>query len=265
MDLGLQDKVVLICGASGDVGVATAELLAEEGAALALTGRSPAPLDQLVGKLRDRGVRATGVVADLADSGQVARLVEEVESDFGPIHGLVNTVGPNIDRPQLYEDDEVWRFHFENVLMPAVRLGREVLPRMKARGAGSVVNLVATSARYYYTRLASYAAMKGAVAHVSKAFAKDVANSGVRVNTVHPGWIYKESTRRAVHEQAVAEGVSDQDVVEQWLAVKADGQFYTSRFGEPEEYARAIAFLLSDASSYVNGSWFAVDGGHAAG
>ncbi|MET7481620.1 SDR family oxidoreductase [Streptomyces sp. NPDC005538] len=265
MDLGLQDKVVLICGASGDVGTATAELLAEEGAALALTSRSPAALDQLVGKLREGGVRATGVVADLGDSGQVARLVEEVESDFGPIHGLVNTVGPNIDRPQLYEDDEVWRFHFENVLMPAVRLGREVLPRMKSRGAGSVVNLVATSARYYYTRLASYASMKAAVAHVSKAFAKDVANSGVRVNTVHPGWIYKESTRQAVHEQALAEGVSDEDVVGQWLDVKADGQFYTRRFGEPEEYARAIAFLLSDASSYVNGSWFAVDGGHAAG
>lgn len=265
MDLGLQDKVVLICGACGDVGTATAELLAEEGAALALTARSPEQLEQLAGKLSDRGVRTTGVVADLSDAGQVARLVEEVESSFGPIHGLVNTVGPNINRPQLYEDDDVWRFHFENVLMPAVRLGREVLPRMTARGAGSVVHLAATSARHYYTRLAAYAAMKGALAHVTKAFAREVAESGVRVNTVHPGWINKQSTKRMVREQAVAEGVTEQDVVSGLLDTRSDGAYYTSRFGEPEEYARAIAFLLSDASSYVNGAWFAVDGGHLAG
>jgi NAD(P)-dependent dehydrogenase (short-subunit alcohol dehydrogenase family) len=268
VDLGLKGRLVLVTGASGDVGSATAALLAAEGAALALTGRDQAALAHTASVAREHGRQVETFPADLGDEARVAALIAQVEERMGPIHGVANTVGPMRrvpGEPQLYGADELWRFHFEHILMPAVRIGRKVLPLMKARGAGAVVNLAATSARYYTAGIAAYASMKAALAHVTKDFARDAGPHGVRVNCVHPGWINKESTKNMVRGRAGAEGVAEQVVVEALLREHADDQYYTRRFGEPAEYARVIAFLLSDQASYVNGAWLAVDGGHCAG
>lgn len=255
MDLGLRGRVVLVCGATGDLGAAVAGVLADEGAVLAVTGRSAESVAAL---------GAHGFVCDLADTSQTERLVADVESTVGPIHGVVNTVGPirhPPQGPQLYADDDIWDHHFQQVLMPVVRVCRAVVPLMKERGCGSIVNISATSARHYYPRMASYAAMKAAVSHVTKAYARDAAPAGVRVNALHPGWINQDRTKEMVRSLAADRGVSEQAVVADLMREKSDDMYYTKRFGEPDEYAQVIAFLLSDQAGYVAGARIAVDGG----
>ena len=196
MDLALRDRVALVTGGSGDLGLATARVLLEEGATVALAGRSRERLDAAVARL-PRGAPVHVFVADLTDAAQVDDLVAAVTASAGPVDAVVNTVGPVLrtDTPPLYADDEAWRFHFEADLMPVVRTCRAVMPGMKAAGRGAIVNVAATSARHHHGRLAHYSAMKAAVAHVTKTYARDGARHGVRVNAVHPGWIHKEFHR----------------------------------------------------------------------
>jgi NAD(P)-dependent dehydrogenase (short-subunit alcohol dehydrogenase family) len=267
MDLGLRGRVALITGGSGDLGVATARVLLDEGAVVALAGRSSERLEAAIAALSLASGNAHVFVADVTDVTQVRDLVAAVTAGLGPIDALVNTVGPLLrgETSPLYADDEAWRFHFEADLMPVVRTCREVMPGMKEAGRGAIVNVAATSARHYHERLAHYSAMKAAVAHVTKTYARDGARHGVRVNAVHPGWIHKQSTEERVQAEAARLGVPPAEVIGRMVAGSSDGMFYSDRFGRPEEYANVIAFLLSDRASYVNGAWIAVDGGSPVG
>ena len=270
MDLGLSGKIVLVTGATGDLGRATSELLAEEGAHIAVAGRDREMIDGLVTELTSGGGTATGFDADLGSSGPVPSLIASIEREMGPIYGVVNTVGP-ISRnaldgvPQIYREDDLWQFHFDQVLMPAVRICREVMPLMKERRSGSIINFAALSARHYFGYLGAYAAMKAAVAHISKNYARDGAEFGVRVNCIHPGWIYKDKIKQQVRDTMSERGLSEEEVVGEILGNMSDNQFYSNRFGEPAEYAQVIAFLLSERASYVNSAWLPVDGGSAPG
>jgi NAD(P)-dependent dehydrogenase (short-subunit alcohol dehydrogenase family) len=267
MDLGLRGRVALVTGGSGDLGLATSRVLLEEGAIVALAGRSREKLEEAVATLPLPTPDAHVFVTDFTDAAQVRDLVAAVAADLGPIDAVVNTVGPLLrsETPPLYADDDAWRFHFEADLMPVVRTCREVMPGMKAAGGGAIVNVAATSARHYHGRLAHYSAMKAAVAHVTKTYARDGARHGVRVNAVHPGWIHKRSTEERVQAEAERLGVAPPEAMSRMIAGSSDGMFYSDRFGLPEEYANVIAFLLSDRASYVNGAWIAVDGGSPVG
>jgi 3-oxoacyl-[acyl-carrier protein] reductase len=270
MDLGLEGKLVLVTGATGDLGRAAAQLLSAEGAHIAVAGRNRSMVDNLALELTSGTGTAMGFEADLSSSGPVTSLIDSVEREMGPIYGVVNTVGP-ISRnaldgvPQLYREDELWQFHFDQVLMPTVRICREVMPLMKERRSGSIINFAALSARHYFGYLGAYAAMKAAVAHVSKNYARDGAEYGVRVNCIHPGWIYKDKIKDQVRETMSDRGLSEDEVVDEILSNMSDNQFYSKRLGEPAEYAQVIAFLLSEKASYVNSVWLPVDGGSAPG
>jgi NAD(P)-dependent dehydrogenase (short-subunit alcohol dehydrogenase family) len=267
MDLGLRGRVALVTGGSGDLGLATARVLLEEGAVVALAGRSRARLEAATATLPARAPDAHVFVADFTDATQVADLVAAVTAELGPIDAVVNTVGPLLrsETPPLYADDDAWRFHFEADLMPVVRTCREVMPGMKAAGRGAIVNVAATSARHHHGHLAHYSAMKAAVAHVTKTYARDGAPHGVRVNAVHPGWIHKRTTEQRIQAEVERSGLPRSEVIRRMIAGASEGMFYSDRLGRPEEYANVIAFLLSDRASYVNSAWIAVDGGSPVG
>jgi 3-oxoacyl-[acyl-carrier protein] reductase len=156
MDLGLAGKGALIVGAGADVGRATAITLAQEGARLVLAGRGAAALEETA-RLAEGG---DIVIADLADADSVRRLASEAEMRLGGIDVLVNTVGPFPRDPTVtvpaYGHDESWLAVFDSLFLSAARLGREVIPLMKARGKGAVVNLSANSARHYSAGTGQY-------------------------------------------------------------------------------------------------------------
>lgn len=263
MDLGLSGKGALIVGAGADVGRAAALTLDGEGVRLVLAGRNRVALEETA---RLCGGEAAVVVADLAEAAEAARLARDAAEMLGGIDVLVNTVGPFPRSPVLpapaYGDDESWLRVFDSLFLSAVRICREVIPAMKAQGSGAVVNLSANSARHYSAGTAQYGAMKGALAHLTKNWARDCAHSGVRVNAVLPGWIKGTALAARLATEAAARGCSVAEIEAEMMSGH-DRNFWSPRMGAPEEYAAVIAFLCSPRASYINGALVPVDGGSA--
>lgn len=267
MDLGLDGKTAIVAGASADAGRATALLLAREGVKLVLSGRRGDALEETADLVKAAGGWALAVPADLTEPTGAAGLVRQAMAACGRIDLLANTVGPfplraftaGGDGP-IYGDDEGWAEAFNGIFMSAARLTREVMPLMKAQGSGAIVHLGSNSARYYSPMTGQFGAMKAALVHVIKNWARDAAPHGVRVNAVLPGWIKGGNIERRV-AQAAQEGGISEEAAEREMAKGHDNLYWTPRMGRPEEYASAIAFLLSERASYINGALLPVDGG----
>jgi 3-oxoacyl-[acyl-carrier protein] reductase len=264
MDLGLTDRGALVVGAGRDVGRSTALQLAAEGARVVLAGRNDAPLAAVAAEIATAGGTASVVTMDSGSTEAVAHGVSEATRTLGAIDVLVNTVGPfprdpTVTQP-MYGHDESWGAMLDAVLLTAVRVCREVIPAMKERGRGAVVNLAANSARYYNPNTAQYGAMKAALTHVTKNWARDAAPHGVRVNAVLPGWIKTAGMSSMVEARAIADHV-DPSEVEHLMVAGHDSIFWAGRMGTPEEYGAVITFLASDRASYINGALMPVDGG----
>jgi 3-oxoacyl-[acyl-carrier protein] reductase len=263
MDLGLKGKGALVVGAGSDVGRATAVALAAEGARLILVGRGVPALEETAAAI-GRAASVQALPGDARDAADVARFVAEARERLGGIDILVNTVGPFPSNPDvtepMYGHDASWETAFDTLLMTAVRICREVIPPMKAAGRGAVVNLAANSARYYNPMTAQYGAMKAALTHVTKNWARDAGPHGVRVNAVLPGYIKTVGMAGMVESRARTEGKAA-DQVEHDMVAGHDSIFWSGRMGRPEEYADVIAYLVSDRASYINGALVPVDGG----
>jgi len=250
VDLGLRDLVCLVTGSTGGIGLETARLLAAEGAAVATTGRrSEAP-----------GVgEALHVAADLARPGEAERLVHEVEERLGRIDGLVNNVGVAFQRSFEEVSDEQWEEIWQLNVMSYVRAIRAVLPSMRARGAGVIVNVSSTAGKRPSTSMPDYSVTKAAVLSLSRLVADVYAKDGIRCNAVTPGPIATQAWLAEgglADQQGARTGRSREDV----LAAVGAGR-PLGRLGEPEEIAAVIAFLCSPRTSYVTGAAWSADGG----
>jgi len=209
------------------------------------------------------------LAADISDTSEASRVVREARERLGGLDILVNTVGPFPSFPvpdPLFGDDDGWDFTFRNIFLDFVALCRDALPAMKEQRRGAVVNVSANSARWYNPMTAQYAAMKAAAVHVTKNYARNVAPFGVRVNSVHPGWVKKEDRAQEIADLAASEGKTEHDV-EQSMVWGHDGDvlFWSGRMGMLQEYADVITYLVSDRASYVNGAVISVDGGSPVG
>lgn len=268
MDLQIAGKGAVVFGAGADVGRETALLLAAEGARLVLVGRRREPLEETAAQIAGLGGQAFVATADARDAEEVRRVVEMARSELSGIELVANTIGPFPHQAEgaselpAYGDDVSWLMNFENVFMTAARIAREVMPGMKAAGAGALVNLASASVRYYNTRTVQYGAMKAALAHATKNWARDGAPHGVRVNAVLPGWIRGQERAAEIEERARTQGTSPAEV-ERAMVAQSGAVFWGTRMGTPQDYAAAIVFLLSSRASYINGALLPVDGGTA--
>ncbi|HKB93068.1 MAG TPA: SDR family oxidoreductase [Gaiellaceae bacterium] len=237
MDLGLRDKVCIVTGSTGGIGLATVEMLRAEGATVVSVGRSG-------GDIR----------ADLAKPGEPERVVREAEERHGRVDVLVNNVGGTDIRKLEDVTDADWQASFELNLMSAVRATRAALRGMRARGRGVVVNVSSTAAKRPSTGMPDYSVMKAAMLSYSRLVADLYAKDGIRCNAVTPG---PTATATWLREGGLAEQQGERDEV---LAKVAAGR-PLGRLAEPEEIAAVVVFLCSDRSSYVTGAAWSADGG----
>jgi 3-oxoacyl-[acyl-carrier protein] reductase len=250
VDLGLRDTVCIVTGSTGGIGLATARLLAAEGAQVVTSGRrADAP-----------GVgEALHVAGDLSRAGEPERLVRETESALGRIDCLVNNVGLAVQRS--FEEvtdeqwDEIWRLN----VMSYVRAIRAVLPGMKERKAGVIVNVSSTAGKRPSASMPDYSVTKAAVLSLSRLVADVYAKDGIRSNAVTPGPTATEAwlgEGGLADQQASRSGKSRDEV----LAAVGGGR-PLGRLAEPEEIASVIAFLCSPRAAYVTGAAWSADGG----
>jgi 3-oxoacyl-[acyl-carrier protein] reductase len=250
VDLGLRDSVCVVTGSTGGIGLETAKLLAAEGARVVTTGRS--------GNAPGVG-EALQANADLAASGEPERLIDETEARLGRVDVLVNNVGVAYQRTFEEVTDAQWDELWHLNVMSYVRAIRAVLPGMKERGAGVIVNVSSTAGKRPSASMPDYSVTKAAVLSLSRLVADVYAKGGIRCNAVTPGPTATEAwlgEGGLADQQAGRTGKSRDEVLASVGAGRPLG-----RLAEPEEIASVIVFLCSGRSSYVTGAAWSADGG----
>jgi 3-oxoacyl-[acyl-carrier protein] reductase len=255
MDLGLDGRVCLVTGSTSGIGLATARLLAAEGAQVAVCGRD----SDRVERARSESGAAFGVIADLGEPGAPEDLVTETQSALGPINVLVNNVGDAYQASFEELTDRQWEDIWQLNVMSYVRCIRAVLPGMRDAGAGAIVNVSSTAGKRPSTGMPNYSVTKAAVLSVSRLVADLYAKDGIRCNAVAPGptatdaWL---GDGGLADQQSRSSGKTREEVLESVGAGRPLG-----RLAEPEEIASVIAFLCSDRAAYVTGAAWSADGG----
>ncbi len=261
MDLGLANAATAVIGGSRGMGLATARCLADEGARVAVVGRSRAALESAVEDLTSRGSPdALGLVADIREAGQVDKVFAELSERWnGELNVLINTVGPGA--PGSFEDltDEQWRQSVEDGVMGMVRCVRSALPLLRKAQWARIVNFSAHSTQRQSVMLPAYTAAKAMLTSVSKNLSLLLAKDEILVNVVSPGSIASESLVGWAKTVGVDGG--DLYAVMDAIAKHFGHPAHLPRAGLPEEIGPVVAFLASRRNSYMTGANINVDGG----
>jgi len=253
VNLGLQGKVAIVGGASQGIGYGIARELAQEGATVAITARREKDLEAAAERLRaDTGAAVLPVQGDCRRGEDCARVAETVRARLGGIDILVNNDGAPPLGPVLGFDDAAWAKAVEQNLMYVVRMVREVVPSMQARGGGSILNITAISAIQPIKGFALSVATWSGVIGYSKTLSLEVAADGINVNTICPGYV--DTTRL---QKVFASGSEPAEVVRERLT----DEIPMKRIGTPQDIAALVALLVSPRGRYITGTAIQVDGG----
>ncbi len=260
MDLGLAERACIVTGASRGIGRATAEALAAEGASVLLVARNGDALEEAAASCRDGGAHGVETLAvDITEPDAGERVANTCREHFGRIDVLVNDAGTSSARPLDELTDEDWQEQWELSVMAPMRLMRAAAPVMAEAGWGRVVNVCSSSGKRPGQRNVAYSVGKAGELSLSRAFADAYAKQGVRVNAITPGPVTTElwmAPGGLADQVAEAQGKTREEVLESTAAGVPVG-----RLGSPEEIAKVIVFLASEAASNVTGAAWSVDGG----
>ncbi len=256
MDLGVRGMVFLIAGASKGLGFAIARCLVAEGASVAIASRDAEGIARAASELAGAGgTDVRGTACDVRDPTALAAWVEASVAHFGRLDGVVcNAGGPAPGGFDAF-DDAAWHGAYELTLLGAVRLIRLALPQLRVRG-GAILTLTSSTIREPVEQLLLSNVMRAGVAALAKSLSRELAPDGIRVNNLVPGLIATDRTEQLDAFQAGRLGVGPEQVRRQ-----REQSIPLGRYGSPEEFGRAGAFLLSPAASYISGATVVVDGG----
>ncbi|MFD8387036.1 SDR family oxidoreductase [Streptomyces sp. NPDC059679] len=256
MDLGISGKTALVLGGGGGLGGAIAQALAAEGAAVAVADISPQAAERTAEAVADAGGKAVPLEWDLADLGAIDPHIAAVEGALGPVNILVNNTGGPPPSPVAGQDPELWLQHFQSMVLSVIAITDRVVPLMRSRGWGRIITSTSSGVIAPIPNLGLSNALRGSLLGWSKTLAREVAAEGVTCNVVVPGRIGTQRTKFLDQAKADREGKSVAETSAESVASIPVG-----RYGEPREYAAAVAFLASAQASYITGSVIRVDGG----
>lgn len=251
MDLDLSDRVFVLTGASRGLGLATARVLVAEGARVVIVARASDALDAAAAEL---GESAATLARDLADPAAAREAVEVAIRQFGRLDGALLSVGGPPPGTVLSTTDEQWRSGFESVFLGSIRAAREVVAGIRSTdrtATGSIAWVLSTSAIEVFSGLSVSNGLRPGLAMLVKDLGNEVGPIGIRVNGLLPG-------RIATDRLAAIDAASGDPAA---ARARASSLIPLGRYGEPEEFGRVAAFILSPAASYITGSLVRVDGG----
>jgi 3-oxoacyl-[acyl-carrier protein] reductase len=261
VDLGLKDATAVVVGGGRGMGFAAARCLAEDGARVAIVGRTKDILDRAAKDLADSGSPdALGLVADTGDAEQVQRVFDELSDRWGgELNALVNAVGPGTRGTFENLTDEQWREAFDEGVMGMVHCVRSALPLLRKASWARIVNFSAHSTQRQTVILPAYTAAKAALTSISKNLSLLLAKDEIMVNVVSPGSIASE----ALVGWAASVGVDGGDPYALMAAIEKHfgHPAHMPRTGLPDEIGPVVAFLASRRNSYMTGANINVDGG----
>jgi 3-oxoacyl-[acyl-carrier protein] reductase len=257
MDIGLSDKVAFVAAASQGLGRAVADELAAEGASVIICSRDQEKLDRVAQEIEARtGTRIAAIAADLSVKNDVERVFAHGVERFGKIDILVTNIGgPPAGKFDILPSS-AWEDATRSLLTSVLELTRLVLPGMKERRWGRILNITSIAAKQPVENLILSNSLRAAVTGFAKTLADEVAEFGITVNNIMPGYTLTERVDQLAHTIAGKEGVSPDEVKKRWEAA-----IPMKRLGRPDEFAALAAFLVSERASYITGSSIAVDGG----
>jgi 2-deoxy-D-gluconate 3-dehydrogenase len=246
----LSDKVAIVTGGNGGIGLAIGLALSNAGARVVVAARNQTKTEEAVRLLKQHGPGAFGLTVDVSDEGSVASMVGSAIDEYGRIDILVNNAGTNIRRDPQDLTLQEWDTIVDTNLKGCFLCAREVYPHMVGVGGGKIINIGSMFSLFGSRVVAAYGASKGGVVQLTKSLAVGWARDNIQVNAILPGWIKTDLTAPIQTEDP-----------ERYKLISSRIPY--ERWGEPEDMGGAAVFLASSASDYVTGVALPVDGGYS--
>src|SRR5690606_9470750 len=256
MDLGLSGKSALVFGAGGGLGGAIAQALAREGARVVAADLNEEAAAATVAAIQKEGGFAVAQQWDLSDLDNIPQRLEQVRKHIGTVQILVNNTGGPPPSPAHNQDAAVWRSHLESMVLSVIAITDAVLPDMKAQKWGRIITSTSSGVIAPIPNLGISNSLRMALVGWSKTLAREIGRDGITSNIILPGRIATKRITFLDEAKAKREGRSVEDV-----QAESTGSIPTGRYGRPEEYGDATAFLASERASYITGSTIRIDGG----
>lgn len=257
MDLGLTGRVALVAASSRGLGRAVAEEFAREGARLVMCARGADDLERTRNRIaRASGSQPVAVAADLTDPEGVRRVTDAAAEAFGRVDILVTNTGGPPSGPFEAHSPGAWRTAVAQNLESVLNLTRAVLPGMRERGWGRIVNVTSIAVKQPVDGLILSNSVRAAVTGFARTLANEVAREGVTVNNVMPGYTRTARLDWLAGQIAAREGIDREAAFDRWAS-----EIPAGRVGDPAEFAALVTFLASERASYITGTSIPVDGG----
>jgi 3-oxoacyl-[acyl-carrier protein] reductase len=257
MDLGIKNKIAIVCASSQGLGKATAMELAKEGAKVVILARHKKDVDETAHEISSAtDSEVLPLIADVTKAEDIQKVVKTTVEKFGTVHILVNNAGgpPVANFAEL--SDDMWTNGVNLTLMSLIRMTREVLPHMLKNKWGRIINITSLTAKQPINDLIISSTLRPGILGLAKILSNQYSKFGILVNNVCPGHYLTKRQEEIIKKRSAERNITAEEYIAQHSS-----EIPVGRFGKPEELANMIVFLCSEKASYVTGSTISVDGG----